>query len=158
MNLVILMGRIGQEPELRFTDSGKARLRINLATTSSFKNREGEWSERTEWHRVSVWGTRAEGLAKILSKGEFIGVEGSIRYGEYEKDGIKRYTTDINARHVTLTGRSGGGSNSGGQHKQRQSNSRSAPKAAPMPNRKPDLKTADYTAQNDFGDDDDIPF
>ena len=110
LNKVILIGNLGADPELRFTQGGQAVLNMRLATTSSFQNKSGERQERTDWHTVSLWGARAEGLHKILSKGKSIGVEGRIQYRSWEdRDGNKRWSTDIVANNVLLLGGSGGG-------------------------------------------------
>ena len=108
LNRVLLLGNLGADPELRFTQSGQAVLNIRLATTEGWFNKEkNEREERTEWHTVTVWGKRAEGLAKILKKGDRIFVEGGLRGSSYEKDGVKHYKTEINATEVILAG--GGG-------------------------------------------------
>lgn len=112
LNRAILVGNLGVDPELRFTQGGQAVLRLRLATTESFVNRNGERQERTDWHTVVVWGKRAEALNKILSKGRAICVEGRIQTRSWEdKEGQKRYTTEINANNVVLVGggRGGGG-------------------------------------------------
>jgi single-strand DNA-binding protein len=110
LNRAILVGNLGVDPELKFTQGGQAVLRIRLATTESFLNRTGERQERTDWHTVVVWGKRAEALNKILSKGRTIWVEGRIQTRSWEdKDGGKRYSTEINANNIGLVGGSGGG-------------------------------------------------
>ena len=108
-NRVLLLGNLGADPELRFTQGGQAVLNIRLATTEGWFNKEkNEREERTEWHTVTVWGKRAEGLSKILRKGDRIFVEGGLRSSSYDdKDGVKRYKTEINATEVILAG--GGG-------------------------------------------------
>lgn len=110
LNRAILVGNLGVDPELKFTQGGQAVLRIRLATTESFLNRTGERQERTDWHTVVVWGKRAEALNKILSKGRTIWVEGRIQTRSWEdKDGGKRYSTEINANNIGLVGGGGGG-------------------------------------------------
>ena len=105
MNKVFLLGNLGAEPELRFTQNGNAVLNMRLATSERFKDNSGEWKDRTEWHSVVVWGKRGEGLAKILTKGSRIMVEGSLRTTSYEaRDGGKRYKTEVNAYNVLLAG------------------------------------------------------
>lgn len=115
LNRAILVGNLGMDPELKFTQGGQAVLRIRLATTESYMNKAGERQERTEWHTVVVWGKRAESLNKILSKGRTIWVEGRIQTRSWEdkKDGSKRYATEINAQNIGLVG-SGGGARAGG--------------------------------------------
>jgi single-strand DNA-binding protein len=105
MNKVFLLGNLGADPELRYTAAGIAVLSLRLATNESFFDKNKELQERTEWHTVVVWGSRAEALAKILSKGTTVMVEGSLRTSTYEKDGGKRHKTEIHAREVFLTGK-----------------------------------------------------
>lgn len=95
MNKVILLGRIGKDPELRYTQSGQGIASFSLATTKKW-TKDGEKKEKTEWHSLKVWGKPAEIVKQYVRKGDMLLVEGELNYGEYEKDGIKRYTTDIN--------------------------------------------------------------
>ncbi|MCA9580756.1 MAG: single-stranded DNA-binding protein [Myxococcales bacterium] len=112
LNKVILIGNLGADPELRFTQGGSAVLKIRLATSESYVDRNKERQERTEWHSVVVWGNRAEALNKILAKGRTIGIEGRIQTRSWEdKDNNKRYSTEIVANNVILLG---GGSGGGG--------------------------------------------
>jgi single-strand DNA-binding protein len=102
---VTLIGNLGADPELKYTQNGQAVLRLRLATSESFLNRSGERQQRTEWHTVIVWGKRGEALNNILSKGRSICVEGRIQYRQWEdKDGNKRNTTEINAQNIVLLG------------------------------------------------------
>ncbi len=111
LNRVMLLGNLGADPELRYTQGGQAVLNLRLATTETYFDRERAKKERTDWHNVVVWGKRGEGLSKILSKGSSIFVEGSLRTSSYEgRDGIKRYRTEVNARNILLTGGGRGGS------------------------------------------------
>ena len=106
LNKVLLIGNVGQPPELRSTASGQSVMTIRMATNERYKNKDGEWTDRTEWHSVVVWGKRAEGLSKILQKGTHIYIEGKLQTRSWEdKDGNKRYTTEIVAREVLLLGR-----------------------------------------------------
>ena len=114
LNRVMLMGNLGADPELRYTQSGHAVLNMRLATTESYVDRDGQRKDRTEWHNVVLWGKRAEALSRYLNKGSSIFVEGSIRYSSYEgQDGQKRYKTEVNARNVLFTGSKGGGGGEG---------------------------------------------
>jgi single-strand DNA-binding protein len=113
-NRVMLLGNLGADPELRYTKGGQAIMKLRLATTERFKDQSGEWKDRTEWHRVTVWGKRAEGLSKFLTKGSSIFVEGSLRTSSYEKEGQKHYSTEINAFNIVLAGGRGGGGGGGG--------------------------------------------
>lgn len=111
LNRVMLFGNLGADPEFRTTQGGTGVLKLRLATTERYKDNAGAWQDRTEWHRVVVWGKRAEALHRILAKGSTIFIEGSLRTSSYDdKDGVKRYTTEINATNVLLGGRGDGGS------------------------------------------------
>ena len=113
LNRVMLLGNLGADPELRYTQGGQAVLNLRLATTESYLDKDRVRKERTDWHSVVVWGKRGEALAKFLAKGSTIFVEGSIRSSSYEdRDGNKRYKTEINATNVILAGRGGGGGGS----------------------------------------------
>lgn len=102
-NKAILIGRLGADPELRYTTAGRAILKFRLATNESWKDQNGEKQERTDWHNVVIWGKRAEALNGILGKGRRVGVDGRIRTGKYEgKDGNTRYTVDIVALNLVL--------------------------------------------------------
>lgn len=105
MNKVILLGNLGADPELRYTTAGVGVLNFRLATHESYVDKNKELQERTEWHTVVVWGPRAEGLARVLTKGTGVLIEGNLRTSSYEKDGQKRYRTEVHAREVCLTGR-----------------------------------------------------
>src|SRR5882757_1125612 len=109
LNKVHLLGNLGADPELRVTQGGQAVLKLRLATTESYLDKNSARQERTEWHQVTVWGKRGEALAKILNKGSSVFIEGSLRTSSYEKNGEKRYRTDIVANNIILGGRRGGG-------------------------------------------------
>lgn len=105
LNRVMLLGNLGADPELRFTQGGQAVLNLRLATTESYLDRDKVRKERTDWHNVVIWGKRAEALGKILGKGSSIFVEGSLRTSSYEdRDGNKRYKTEVVANNILLTG------------------------------------------------------
>jgi single-strand DNA-binding protein len=113
LNRVLLIGNLGQDPELRFTQGGQAVLNLRIATNESFVNRDGERQDRTEWHSVIVWGKRGEALHKILTKGKQIFVEGRLQTRSWEdKQGAKRYTTEVVANDIILLG--GGAARGGG--------------------------------------------
>jgi single-strand DNA-binding protein len=110
VNRVILVGNLGRDAEVRHTAGGQAVATLNLATTENWKDKEGQRQEKTEWHRVVVWGKTAEALGQYLTKGKQIAIEGRIETRQWDdKDGNKRYTTEIKADRVTLLGSSGGG-------------------------------------------------
>jgi single-strand DNA-binding protein len=105
LNKVMLLGNLGADPELRMMSSGQAVLKLRLATSETYLDRNKVRQERTEWHSVVIWGKRAEALANILSKGSRIFVEGGLRTSSYEdRDGNKRYKTEINATNIILSG------------------------------------------------------
>lgn len=111
LNKVMLLGNLGADPELRVIPSGQSVLKLRLATTESFLDKEKVRQERTEWHSVTVWGKRAEALSKILSKGSRIFVEGGLKTDSYDdKDGIKRFRTEVTASNIILSGGGGGAS------------------------------------------------
>ncbi|MFO0549583.1 MAG: single-stranded DNA-binding protein [Polyangiaceae bacterium] len=105
INRVVLFGNLGVEPELRATQGGQSILKLRLATTEGYLDKDKNFIEKTEWHDVTVFGPRAEGLSRVLNKGDRLLVEGSLRYSSYEKDGITRYRSEIVAREVCLAGR-----------------------------------------------------
>lgn len=110
LNKVMLIGNLGQDPELRYTKTGQAILNMRVATNESFLNRENERQERTEWHTVILWGKRGEALNKILAKGRQLYVEGRLQTRKWEdKEGKPRYTTEVVATNVILIGGRGGG-------------------------------------------------
>lgn len=114
LNKVLLLGNLGADPELRVTPGGQAVLKLRLATTESYLDRSNTRQERTEWHRVTIWGKRGEALAKFLTKGERIFIEGRIQTSSYEKNGEKRYSTEVIANNVILAGGRRGAERDGG--------------------------------------------
>src|SRR5580700_8535011 len=109
LNRVMLFGNLGADPELRVTPSGQSLLKLRLATTESYLDKNNTRQERTEWHSITVWGKRGEALSKFLAKGSSIFIEGRIQTSSYEKNGEKRYRTDIVANNIILAGRGRGG-------------------------------------------------
>ncbi len=105
MNRVTLFGRLGNDPDFRVTQGGLSLLRLRVATNEAYYDRENKLVERTDWHDVVLFGNRAEGLSRILAKGEPIFVYGSIRYSTYEKDGVTRTRAEVHARDIGLAGR-----------------------------------------------------
>ncbi|WP_132999172.1 single-stranded DNA-binding protein [Luteimonas arsenica] len=165
INKVILVGNLGNDPDVKYTQGGSAITTISVATTEAWKDKQtGQQQERTEWHRVKFFGRLAEIAGEYLKKGRQVYIEGSLRTDKYTgKDGVERYTTDIIANEMQMLGGGGeGGSRGGGgdfqrggggdyQRGPRESSggpARQAPAAAPA------------AAQFDDGgfSDDDIPF
>jgi len=101
LNKIIIIGNLGADPELRMLPGGNAVLKLRVATTESWPDKEKDVrNERTEWHRVTVFGKSAENLARFLKKGMRVTVEGRNQTSSYEKDGQKHYSTEVIALHV----------------------------------------------------------
>jgi single-strand DNA-binding protein len=156
VNKVLLIGRLGQDPELKYTPSGSAVTNFSIATTESWNDKSGQKQERTEWHRIVVWGKLAELCNQYLAKGRQAFIEGALqtRSWDDQASGQKRYTTEINARNVQFLGGMGASNNGGernlpqGQQQQQQS----APADNGMMNQDYNVSTdTNFTA-------DDIPF
>jgi single-strand DNA-binding protein len=112
LNRVMLLGNLGADPELRTTSGGQSVLKLRLATSETYLDKNRQRQEKTEWHSVVIWGKRAEALGKILTKGSRLFVEGGLRTSNYEdREGVKRYKTEIVANNVLLQGGRGGGGN-----------------------------------------------
>jgi single-strand DNA-binding protein len=113
LNKVMLIGRLGQDPEVRYTQSNTAVATLNLATNERYRDSNGEYQDKTEWHRVVAWGRTAEVCQQYLTKGSLIYVEGPLQTREWEdKQGQKKYTTEVKALQMTMLdsrGSSGGG-------------------------------------------------
>lgn len=102
MNKVILMGRVGRDPEVRYTPGGTAYAKFSMATTEYFKDRKGDRQEKTEWHNCVLWGKSAENLGNLVAKGDKLLVEGKSTTNEWEKDGVKRRDTVVNIQSWEL--------------------------------------------------------
>jgi single-strand DNA-binding protein len=100
MNKVIICGNLGRDPELKRINAGTAVCSLNVATTSRYKDKGGQWQDKTEWHRVKVWGNTGENCHKHLGKGSKVLIEGRIETSTWEKGGQKQYTTEIIADRV----------------------------------------------------------
>lgn len=113
VNKVIILGRLGKDPEVRSLDNGNSVANFSVATSESYKDKTtGEKKEITEWHNVVLWKGLAELAGKYLSKGDQVYIEGKIRTRSWEKDGVTRYTTEIVGDNLTMLGKSGGSSDS----------------------------------------------
>ena len=105
VNKVILVGRLGKDPETRYTSGGQAVCHFSMATDETYKDKTGERQKRTEWHRITVWGKQAEIAQKYLKKGAQIYLEGSIRTNEWtDKEGQKKTSYEINASNFRMLG------------------------------------------------------
>ena len=106
LNKVILIGNLGQDPEARFTPQGTAVTNLSIATNESWKDQSGETQDRTEWHRVVMYGRMAETAAEYMKKGQMVYVEGRLNTREWEdQNQIKRKTTEIKCDNFTMLGR-----------------------------------------------------
>ena len=136
LNKVILIGNLGQDPEARFTPQGTAVTNLSVATNESWKDQNGETQDRTEWHRVVMYGRMAETASEYMKKGQMVYVEGRLHTREWEdKNQIKRRTTEISCDNFTMLGKRSDNAGSG----------RAAPDAGPNP-------------KSDSDSDDDLPF
>jgi single-strand DNA-binding protein len=121
INKVILVGRLGNDPEVRYTQDGSAVASFSIATSDEWKDKEtGDKKERTEWHRIVAWRKLGEICGEYLSKGRQVYVEGKLQTRSWEKDGVTRYTTEIVASDVQFLG----GRESGNASPQNQSGAR----------------------------------
>jgi single-strand DNA-binding protein len=145
LNKVILIGNLGRDPELRYTPGGSPVAEFSLATNDKWKDKEGNPQERTEWHNIVAWGRQAEICGEYLNKGRQVYVEGRIQTRSWDdKDGNKRYKTEVVARQVLMLGGRGEGPGPGAK----------ADKADPKKSPSPDMVSEpdpDYS-------DEDIPF
>ncbi len=149
LNKVMLIGNLGKDPEVRYTASGTAVASFSLATTEKFKNKSGEWEERTEWHNVTFWGRLAEVCGEYLSKGKTIYVEGRLQTRKWQdRDGRDRYTTEIVGEKMQML--SGGRSSEGGGSRQSGGGQQPAEGTGGNP--------VSHEDHGGFNPDDDIPF
>lgn len=111
VNKVILIGNLGQDPDLRYTPGGAAVCDLRIATNRRYKTRDGDWQEETEWHSVVVWGKQAESSKEYLAKGRTVYIEGRLKTSSWDdqKTGTKRYKTEVVADTVQFMGGRGGG-------------------------------------------------
>lgn len=114
VNKVILIGRLGKDPEVRNLDNGVSVANFTMATSETYKDRTtGEKKETTEWHNIVLWRGLAEVTQKFLHKGDLVYIEGKLRTRSWEKEGVTRYTTEIVADNMTMLGSRGGAGSSG---------------------------------------------
>lgn len=176
VNKVMLIGTLGRDPEMRYLPNGNAVVSISLATDEGYKDKNnGQQVDRTEWHRVEAFGRLAEIIGEYLKKGAKCYVEGKLKTDEYEKDGIKRYSTKIVANEMTMLDSRQGADGQGGYNNQGAHPGQNLPKpgaaynsatAQPVANPRPPAGNGYAAAQsqapspsNSFDDfDDDIPF
>lgn len=145
INKVILVGRLGRDPEVRNLESGVSVANFTLATSESYRDKTtGERKETTEWHNVVLWRGLAEIAQKYLHKGDLVYIEGKLRTRSWEKDGVTRYTTEVIADNMTMLSTRGSGSASSGENPGNASAKPSGSESIPMP--------------ADTGGTDDLPF
>ena len=149
INRAILVGNLGNDPDVKYTQAGMAITRISLATTSVRKDKDGNQQERTEWHRVVFFGKLGEIAGEYLRKGSQVYVEGELRYDKYTgQDGVEKYSTDIVASELQMLGdKREGQSSAGGGHGGSRGGAPQRQRPAP----------ATQQPADDFADDD-IPF
>ena len=160
LNKAMVIGNLGRDPELRYSQKQTPICTLSVASTESQKNQAGEWADHTEWHRVVVFGKQADNCNKYLSKGSQVFVDGKIRTNKWQdKNGIDRYTTEIIANNVKFLGsRAGSGAKS---YNQEESYGNSKPAAAPDTSVLDNFPSADQLGASPAGNniqDDDIPF
>ena len=151
VNKVILVGNLGNDPDVKYTQGGMAITTLSLATTTVRKDRDGNPQEKTEWHRVKLFGKLGEIAGEYLRKGRQVYIEGRLEYGSYEKDGVKHYTTDIIGDEMQMLG--GGERDAGGSDRPQRS--------SPAQRREPSNQARPAAQSQPFADDfadDDIPF
>jgi len=154
INKVILVGNLGQDPEVKYMPSGGAVTNLSIATTDSWKDKNtGEKRENTEWHRVVFFNRLAEIAGEYLRKGSQIYVEGNLRTRSWEDNGIKKYSTEIVAREMQMLGSRAGGSSDFAQQQSGGMQQQAAPQQ-----QAPQQQSAQQAPQNFDNFDDDIPF
>lgn len=118
LNKAILIGNLGQDPEIRTTGGGQRVAQFSLATTRTWNDQQGQKQEKTEWHRIVAWGRLVDVIERYVKKGDRLYIEGEIQYRQYEdKEGVTKYTTEINLREMIMLGsREGGGGGGGGDY------------------------------------------
>jgi len=155
VNKVILVGTLGKDPEVRYSQAGAALTSVSIATNESWKDKNGEKQERTEWHRVKFFGRLAEIAGEYLKKGGQVYIEGSLRTEKYtDKQGVEKYSTDIIANEMQMLGGSPGGER--GERSERPQ--RSAPAYGAAEGSRASAGASAAPSRVDDFPDDDIPF
>lgn len=149
VNKVILVGRLGKDPEVRHLESGAAVANFPIATSEVYKDRNtGERREQTEWHNIVLWRGLAEVAEKYLNKGDMVYIEGKLRTRSWEKEGVTRYTTEVVGDNMTMLSPKGANNGGGYDDNMGSSQPQAQPKAVESP-------AADISADDDS---DDLPF
>lgn len=147
VNKVIIVGRLGQDPEMKAVGQGSTVTRLNVATSENWVGKDGQKQEKTEWHRITVWGKLAEICGKYLSKGRQVYVEGKLQTRSWEDNGQKKYATEIVASTVQFLG---SGQSDNASHGQSASNSNQSQSS--------DFGFSDFGPEPSFNQNEDIPF
>ncbi len=132
LNKVMLIGNLGKDPEVRYTASGQAMASFPLATSEKYKNKQsGEMEEKTEWHRITLWGKTAEIAGEYLSKGKTVYIEGRLQTRKWtDRDGNDKYTTEVVGDRMQMLGGKGDGGSGGGGVRRAESQTVSDPSAS----------------------------
>ncbi len=155
INKVILVGNLGNDPEVKYTQGGMAICTLSVATTTSRKDKEGQQVEKTEWHRVKLFGKLGEIAGEYLKKGRQVYIEGSIRYDKFTgQDGVEKYFTDIVADEMQMLG----GGEGRGEPNAARGDRPVRPAAAPRRDASAQSPAAQVNELKDDFADDDIPF
>ncbi|WP_296622629.1 single-stranded DNA-binding protein [Marivirga sp.] len=137
VNKAILVGRLGKDPDVRHLESGAAVANFPIATSETYKDKNGNKVEQTEWHNIVLWRGLAEIAEKYLQKGKMVYIEGKLRTRSWEKDGVTRYTTEVVGDQMTMLDSKGSDNQSSGGSNEYQSNNQ----AAEAPSQTPDTNS-----------------
>ena len=148
VNKVIIIGRLGQDPEMKAVGQGATVTRLNVATSENWVGKDGQKQERTEWHRIAVWGKLAEICGKYLAKGRQVYVEGRLQTRSWEDNGVKKYSTEIVATTVQFLGSANNETSA----------SPSVGNTANQTQKGNDFNFADFGPEPTFNQSEDIPF
>src|SRR5712671_1022075 len=157
VNKVILVGNLGKDPEVKFTPSGVPVAKFSLATNERYKDKAGEWQDRTEWHNIVAWQRLAEIVGEYVKKGSKVYIEGRLQTSSWEdkQSGEKKYRTEIIAHDLVLLGGRGEGGGGGGDHEGRSSRGSSGSGSSSYDQSGP---AHEEVAQGTTITDEDIPF
>ena len=150
INKVIIVGRLGQDPEMKAVGQGATVTRLNVATSENWVDKSGQKQERTEWHRITVWGKLGELCGKYLAKGRQAYVEGRLLTTSYEKNGVKMYSTEIVANNVHFLGGATNADSGAGNYNNNNNNSQQS--------QGNDFNFNDFGPEPSFNQNEDIPF
>ena len=153
VNRAILIGHLGQDPSVKYLTSGDAVCNFSIATDESYKNKDGEKVERTEWHRIVAFKRTAEVAGEYLKKGSPVYIEGKLQTRKYEKDGVDHYTTEIVVDRLQLLGSKGDNERRGGDGPTAPTTEARNTRASPTTTRGTPAKTSPSGAADPFDDD-----